>query len=154
VKVPDPLHERVKATVPVILERTGFPGGEVTVTSVPDVSFLMDLDGRCWRVTFNAQTGAVSGRPADAEAPPDTQSTRNLLLRLHTAHGYPYRADGRWVWAVVVDVMAAVLVLWGASGLVMWWQVKAARRAGAVVLCLGGATAAALVVAVRTSMTG
>jgi hypothetical protein len=154
VKIADPLHERVKAAVPVVLERTGFPGGDVTVTSVPDLSFLMDADGRRWRVTFNAQTGAVSGRPADAEAPPPTPSTRNFLLRLHTAHGYPYRADGRWAWAVLVDVMAAVLVLWGASGLVMWWQVRAARRPGAVALVLGAATAAALVVAVRTGTAG
>jgi len=40
-----PLHERVKAAVPVVLERTGFPSGEVTVTSVPDLTFNMD-DGR------------------------------------------------------------------------------------------------------------
>jgi hypothetical protein len=153
-QVSDPLHDRVKAAVPVVLERTGFPGGEVTVTSVPDLSFLMDADGRRWRVTFNAQTGAVSGRPADAEAPPATPSTRNFLLRLHTAHGYPYRADGRAAWAVLVDVMATVLVLWGASGLVMWWQVRATRRSGAMVLLLSVATAAVLVIAMRTAMAG
>src|SRR4051812_30506546 len=94
--VADPLHERVKAAIPAILERTGFPAGAATVTSVPDLSFLMDADGRRWRATFNAQTGAVSGRPAADEAPPPTPSTRNFLLRLHTAHGYPYRSDGRW----------------------------------------------------------
>ena len=152
-RIADPLHERVEFAVPTILDRTGFPGGAVTVTSVPDLSFLMDADGRRWRVTFNAQTGIVSGRPTDAESPLTTPSTRNFLLRLHAAHGYPYRADGRWAWAVLVDVMAAVLVLWSASGLVMWWQVKAARRSGAVVLCLSAATAAVLVVAVRTAMT-
>jgi uncharacterized iron-regulated membrane protein len=152
--VADPLHERVKAAVPAVLERTGFPAGAATVTSVPDLSFLMDADGRRWRVTFNAQTGAVSGRPAADEAPPPAPSTRNFLLRLHTAHGYPYRPDGRWALAVLVDAMAAVLVFWAASGLVMWWQVRAARRAGAVVLVLSAAATVALVFAVRTATAG
>jgi len=145
--LPDPLHERVRAAVPVVLERTGFAGGDVTVTSVPDLSFLMDADGRRWRVTYNALTGSVSGRPADAEAPPTPPSTRAFLLRLHAAHGYPYRADERSAWAVLVDVMAAALVFWSATGLVMWWQVRAARRAGAVVLLLSAAAVVALVMA-------
>ena len=34
-----PLHDRVKAAVPTILERTGFPGGEVTVSLDCTVSF-------------------------------------------------------------------------------------------------------------------
>jgi hypothetical protein len=153
-KVPDLLHERVKATVPAILERTGFPGGTVTVTSVPDLSFLMDADGRRWRVTFNAQTGSVSGRPAADQEPPAAPSTRTLLLRMHTAHGYPYRTDGRWAWAVLVDVMAAALVFWAATGLVMWWQVRAARRAGAVVLVLSAAATVALVLAMRPATAG
>jgi hypothetical protein len=150
----DPLHDRVKAAVPVILERTGFPGGDVTVTSVPDLSFLMEVDGRRWRVTFNALTGSVSGRPADAEAAPTSPSTRDFLLRLHTAHGYPYRPDGRSSWAVLVDVMAAALVFWAATGLVMWWQVRAARRAGAVVLLTSAAIVVVLIVSMRSALAG
>ena len=75
---------------------------------------------------------------------------RTFLLRMHTAHGYPYRPDGRWAWAVLVDVMAAVLVFWAASGLVMWWQVRAARRAGTVILLFSAATTIALVIALRS----
>jgi hypothetical protein len=150
--VPDPLHERIKAAVPTVVERTGFPGGEVTVTSVPDLSFLMDADGRRWRVTFNAMTGAVAGRPADADEPPPAPSTRNFLLRLHTAHGYPYGPGPRSAWAVLVDAMAVVLVFWGLTGLVMWWQVKAVRRSGAVVLVLSATAAVVLVVLMRNAM--
>jgi hypothetical protein len=152
--LPGPLDERIKVAIPTVLERTGFPGGEVTVTSVPDLSFVMDADGRRWRVTFNAQAGSVAGRPAEDEPPPAAPSTRNFLLRLHSAHGYPYQSGTRWAWAVLVDAMAVVLVFWGLSGLVMWWQVKAARRSGVVVLLVSATAVIVLVVAMRAAVTG
>ena len=40
--------------------------------------------------------------------------------------------------------MALVMVFWGASGLFMWWQVKATRRWGFVVLLVSAVAAAAL----------
>ena len=139
-KLDNPLHERVRAAVPVILERTGDPAGEVTVTSVPDLSFLMEADGMVWRVTANAQTGAVSGRPAD-EATGEPLSARRFLTRLHMTHGYPGEVGARWAWALVVDVMAAVLVFWALSGILMWWQIKATRWVGLVVVAASAAAA-------------
>jgi hypothetical protein len=152
-EIDNPLHGRVRAAVPTILERTGFPGGEVTVTSVPDLTFLMDADGRRWRVTYNGKAGSVRGRPAEDDEAPPPPTTRDFALRLHTAHGYPYRAGPRQAWAVLVDVIAAALVFWGATGLVMWWQVRAARRSGAIVLLASAAIAAVLISAMR-GMTG
>lgn len=139
--IPDPLHERVKVAVPTVLERTGFPQGDVTVTSVPDLSFLMDADGTVWRVAYNAQTGTVTGRVAADEPAAEPISARRFLLRLHTAHGYPGEPNARWVWAVVVDVMAGVMVFWGVSGLLMWWQVKSTRWVGLVILLLSAVAA-------------
>ena len=139
--LPDPFGERVKAAVPVVLERTGFPAGDVTVTSVPDVSFRITDGERVWRATYNPLTGAVGGKP-DGESSGEGLSTRSFLLRLHTAHGYPGDpGEARWVWAVVVDAMAFVMVFWALSGLVMWWQIRATRRAGLVVLLLSAAVA-------------
>lgn len=145
------LPERVKAAVPVILERTGFAADNVVVTSVPDLVFPIEADGKMWTATYNATTGAVTG--STPEAPP-SQTWRQYLLRLHTAHGYPGEANARWGWAVVVDVMAAVLVFWGLSGLVMWWQVKATRIAGAVVLMVSAIAATVLGLAMYTAMAG
>ncbi|MBX9579122.1 MAG: PepSY domain-containing protein [Gemmataceae bacterium] len=137
----DPLGERVKAAVPVVLERTGFAAGDVTVTSVPDVAFRITDGDRVWRATYNPLNGAVAGKP-DGEPAGEGLSARSFLLRLHTAHGYPGEpSDARWVWALVVDAMAFVMVFWAVSGLVMWWQIKAARRAGLVVLVLSAAVA-------------
>lgn len=140
----EPLHERVKAAVPVVLERTGFPKGEVTVTSVPDLSFRMSDGAKVWTVTYNALTGTVNGTPADAAAPPEELSTRRFLTRLHLAHGFPGDTNTRWFWAVLVDAMALVMVFWGVSGLFMWWQVKSTRKLGFLVLLLSTVAATAL----------
>jgi hypothetical protein len=142
--ITEPLHELVKATVPVVLERTGYPGGEVTVTSVPDLSFLMTDGSKTWNVTFNSQTGGVSGKSAADMKPAEELSTRRFLTRLHTAHGYPSEQNAKWAWAVIVDVMAFVMVFWGVSGLFMWWQIKAVRKVGVVVLAASLVAATAL----------
>jgi hypothetical protein len=47
---------------------------------------------------------------------------------------------------VVVDVVAAVMVFWAVSGLVMWWQLRAARWLGGVALVVGLLAAAWLTV--------
>lgn len=152
VELDDPLRERVKAAVPAILERTGFPTGEVTVTSVPDVVFPVEADGRTWTAKYDPKTGAVSGTPADAK-PEAELGWRRFLLRLHTAHGYPGEASAKWFWALVVDAMAATMCFWGLSGLVMWWQVKSTRKAGAVVLALSAVAAAVLGFAMHAALT-
>ena len=143
-RLPDPLHERVRTAVPVVLERTGFPAGAVTVTSVPDLTFLMSDGTKTWRVSYNAMAGTVSGAPADDAPPPEELSTRRFLTRLHLAHGFPGSQNAKWFWAVVVDAMAFVMVFWGVSGLFMWWQVKATRLLGLFVLLLSAAAATAL----------
>ena len=40
--------------------------------------------------------------------------------------------------------MSFVMVFWGVSGLFMWWQIKATRRWGFLVLLLSAAAATAL----------
>jgi hypothetical protein len=154
-KLADPLHERVKAAVPVVLERTGFPAGDVTVTSVPDLTFhVNDKDGQAWKVTSNTMTGTVTGSPADGPKEPTEISIRRFLLRLHTAHGYPSLGGVRWWWAVIVDAMAFVMVFWGLSGLLMWWQLKATRRLGIVLVVLSLFGAGYLAMGMHSAMTG
>ena len=149
-----PLHVRIIAAVPVVLERTGFPGGEVTVTSVPDLFFLMEGEGKTWAVTFNALSGAVSGQPDGAALRPEELSTRRFLTRLHLASGFPANPNTKWFWAILVDATALVLVFWGISGLFMWWQVKSTRRTGILILLLSAAVAAALGFGMHDALTG
>jgi hypothetical protein len=147
-----PLHECVKNAVPTILDRSGVSGANITVTSVPEITFPIEAEGRLWSATYNAMTGAVKGTDPAAQAPTEL-SWRRFLLRLHTAHGYPGETNSRWFWAIIVDAMAFTMCFWGLTGLIMWWQIKATRVAGAVVLVLSGVAATALGFAMHSAMT-
>jgi hypothetical protein len=148
----NPVHDQIKAAVPNILTHTGFPTGEVTVTSVPDVVFPVQASDRTWTAHYNPMTGAVSGTPVET-APTTELSWRRFLLRLHTAHGYPVETNARWFWALTVDVMAFTLCFWGLSGLVMWWQLKATRRLGFLLLVLSAVAATVLGFAMHAALT-
>jgi hypothetical protein len=63
--------------------------------------------------------------------------TPAFLERLHRRRGYdpPYLLDDAW--ALSVDVVIFALVFWAASGLWMWWELRNARRWGALCLATG-----------------
>ncbi|MEM1186774.1 MAG: PepSY domain-containing protein [Planctomycetota bacterium] len=114
----------------------------VRIRSTPDVEFHVIADGREWIVLIDAGTGAVSARPRGD--PRRAFDVRSFLLRLHVSHGYPMSMSARWIWAVIVDVMAGLMIFWALSGLMMWWQMKPTRTAGAVVVAGGLAVAGVL----------
>ncbi len=145
----DSLADRLKASIPELLQARQLPVGEVTLTSVPDLTFVVESAGRLWKSSYNSQSGTVGGKPWDA--PVEPLSWRRFLLRLHLAHGYPLSSTGaRWFWAVGVDVMAFVMVYWGGSGLLMWWQIKTTRKLGACLLILSAVAATALAVGMHS----
>jgi len=152
IQLENPLTMKFKETVPVILERNGFPGGEVTVTSVPDLQFPMEVDGKLWNASYNFTSGSVSGIDPE-NAPKPELGWRRFLTRLHLAHGYPGEANGKWFWAVIVDAMAFTMCFWALSGLIMWWQIKATRKIGAMILALSTICAIALGFAMHTALT-
>lgn len=141
VKVEDSIVERFKTSVPTIMERKGFPRGEVTVTTSPDIRFPIEAGGLLWTATYNPITTNVSGTAGPEQS---ELSARTFLLRLHLSRGYPGEITTKWLWAVGVDAMATILCFWGVSGLLMWWQIKATRKAGLVVLALSAVVATAL----------
>ena len=149
-KLPGSLVERFQAAGPTLLDRAGFPAGEVTVTSAPDLSFPVVVGGTTWTATYNPFTGTLSGVPTGSEPPAPEPSVRRFLLRLHLTHGYPGAVNAKWVWAVLVDAMAFALVFWGVSGLFMWTQLKATRTPGLAVLALSATAATALAAAMYT----
>ena len=63
-------------------------------------------------------------------------SVRQYLLQLHIRHHFPYDFNARSVWAVMVDPMRLVMVLWSLTGPLMWWQMRVVRGAGAVILAI------------------
>ncbi len=73
-------------------------------------------------------------------------TARAFFTSLHTTHEYPDTFSARTVWAVFVDGMATLMLYWATSGLIMWWQYRALRRAGALVLAASASTGAILAV--------
>lgn len=140
-KLDDSLIDRLKSAIPVLLERKGFPKGDVTVTTSPDLKFPVDAAGQVWTATFNPITTTVTGAPGTSRS---DMTLRTFLLRMHLTRGYPGEMNTKWVWALGVDAIALTLCFWGFSGLLMWWQIKSTRRAGYVVLAVSALLATAL----------
>jgi hypothetical protein len=137
------VRDQVTDGLPEALARSGLPPGEVTVTLIPDVLFqIEDADGRVWRATYNPLHGSLTGTPDRDESP----TTRRYLTRLHVTRGYPPSPGIRWFWALSVDVVSIAMLFWVASGLVMWWQLKSVRRAGAIIVLVSVALAAWLAI--------
>lgn len=137
-----PLPDRIKQSIPALLARLGYPTGDVSVGNVPELTFQIQASGKTWTANYNPTTGSVSGRPVDTAREPLT--ARRFLTRLHLAHGYTYSFGPRWVWAVIVDLMAFVMLFWGGSGLLMWWQIKMTRHWGMMTMAASFVTAVLL----------
>lgn len=114
-----------------LLAAHGRSAAELRRVGAPTLRF----DGANGEASVSLQRGQVSRSGAfDLE---------RLLMRLHTTHGYTTSHWARTVWAVIVDLMAAAMLLWTVSGVWMWWQKRSHRRRGGFVL-LGGVAAAVL----------
>jgi hypothetical protein len=158
VVVEKPILDDMKSALPTIVSRAGVVGKvEVTQVRAAALSFLVEGAGKTWRATYDLASGLLAGQP---ESPGQTAgaanelSTRRFLLRLHMAHGYPDEFNARWAWAVIVDVMSGLMVFWGLSGLVMWWQIKRTRRIGAGALIVSAALAGWVFVQMHQELLG
>jgi hypothetical protein len=100
----------------------------------PEVRFVLeDARGVRWNTVYNLSTGALSGRRADAAHP---GGLAELVESLHKQHHYPPQAVASWWWALFADLTAVTLLIWGFSGLIMWWQLKKLRKIGIAVILL------------------
>ena len=84
------------------------------IRSMPDLEFRINADGEELAVTYDLRSGEISQRKVDE--PRMDFSLRSFLLRLHVSHGYPSQTSARTVWAVIVDVTAALMIFWAVSG--------------------------------------
>jgi len=91
----------------------------------------------------------ITYRPDTGKALIEKQQGRFsfLLERMHRRRGYqhPYGVDKAWAFSV--DLVIVVIVFWVLSGLWMWWELKSARRLGALSMA-GGLALFAFLVAV------
>ena len=131
----------IREALPGVLAKIGLASPEVSEVRLAPEKFQMEAEGKPWLVTYNALNGSVSGREVGDAASQAELTTRRFLLRLHLIHGYPSEFGQRWIWAFIVDCMAFLMVFWGISGIIMWWQIKRTRRIGAAALALSTAAA-------------
>lgn len=150
IAIGDSIVERLKESIPALMERHGLPKGEVVVTAAPDVKFVIEGAGQLWTVTYNPLTTSVSGEPGTGHT---DLSWRSFLLRMHLTRGYPGELSTKWVWALGVDAIGMALCFWSLSGLLMWWQIKATRKPGLLLLAGSGAAASALSIAMHQLLT-
>lgn len=53
-----------------------------------------------------------------------------FLTRMHARGGFEHHSFGSLAWAVVVDLVCLAMLVWIASGLYMWWKLRATRLWG------------------------
>lgn len=125
-----------------ILADLGFDGAHTVQGPTPDGRLTINRQGLLTprRIVYSApqKTLVVERQPFTAGS---------FLNRLHRRRGYqqPYAAD-RFM-AVVVDAVIVALVLWAATGLLMWWEMRATRTWGYVSVAAGIALFVVLVAA-------
>lgn len=112
------------------------------VRAGPRLELEVEADGQPWQLSVDLGRDRIAARPLGE--PSRDISFRSFLLRLHLAHTYPDEAGVATLWAVIVDIMAATMVLWVITGLVMWWQLKSQRGPGGITLALSLGCGAAL----------
>jgi hypothetical protein len=60
-----------------------------------------------------------------------------LFTGMHTRAGYRLDSPLQTAWAATIDLLAASLILWMASGLYLWWRIPACRRWGWLAIVSG-----------------
>lgn len=103
----------------------------VEVRRLPELEFEV-VDGDASWTCSVAGDGKLE--VARGDAPTDW---RRRLLRLHVQHGDPGHSGARRTWGLIVDVVGAAMLLWGASGVAMWWSLRPTRRLGGLLLASG-----------------
>lgn len=147
----DALKSRFEADAKRVASRLGVDDETVRVSRMPTLRFAAELDGVPQVVDVDLSRGSATISPKVEAEPP---GWRRLLLRMHTAHTYPADDPIRWAWALLVDVTAIAMVMFGLSGLAMWWQMKNLRRRGALWTGIGVVAFAVMTTLMRSAMAG
>jgi hypothetical protein len=71
---------------------------------------------------------------------------RQFLTSMHAHAGYELEGFWNTVWAVLIDVASVALIVWIATGFIMWWLLPGSRRWGLVAIA-GGLACFAVIVA-------
>lgn len=97
-----------------------------------EIRFLVtDSNGRDWRASYKFADSTLSAVADDSDS---GLTFYSAVTRLHKTHHYPDNFGARWVWSFIGDITAISMVVWGLSGLVMWWQIQPTRALGTIAI--------------------
>lgn len=104
-----------------------------------EIRFVVtDNNGRDWRASYNLVKGTLTGVADDS----DTGYTfYSAITRLHKTHVYPDTVGAKWLWTLIGDTMAISMVVWGITGLIMWWQIQPTRVLGMIAIFIASIVA-------------
>lgn len=140
-RVESSLDSQLTLSLPKILRNLAIEStGSPVLTSVPDLRFAITDETQSWNVLYNSLRGTLVTAPPK----PGPISNRQWLLRFHVMHGYPDTMNAQWWWALIADAMAISLIVWGITGLSMWWRLQSTRRVGFVLIVLSFLFAASM----------
>lgn len=143
--------EEASAAFESVRGRLGLGSGDVDLRRVPGLRFDVTSGDDQWRADYDGQRGRLS--LSSSERGTFKEEARSFLLQLHTSHGY--RGGGaRLAWAIIVDIMGGAMLLWGVTGLLMWWQLIKTRSVGLVCVIFSAVAAAAIGVGMMSELSG
>ena len=105
-------------------------------------TLLIARPGVASRVSYSPSTGEVRVRVT-------TAGFLAVLTGLHRATGMDHGFLPLNVWSVALALMSLALAVLGATGLYMWFQARAMRTTGFILLAAGGGMAFALIISMR-----
>lgn len=128
-----PASDDAKSAGLRILAHLGLDGGSYDVRKSSDgqrITILRDDPVVPRRIVFTV---------ADKKLVVEKQVFRlpAFLERLHRRRGFQSEYFLSDAWSLIVDLVIAAIVLWGITGMWMWWQLKKTRTLGALVF-VGG----------------
>ena len=127
-----------KTDVETLLAAMNVEAEKARMDRGPTLIFDAQTDQDRWRFEINLKDGSIS--TDNLATRNGTSTVRSFMTRLHKLHVYPYAYSARWIWSLIVDMMGGAMVVWGLTGLVMWWQMRRLRSIGLVVTIAGGTT--------------
>lgn len=128
----DPARMQLQQSAINVLKELGVVTDAVNMQWGPVIEFDISKGDETWTVIYNIGNRNLLAKPRKGW--PGITSVRQYLLRLHFAHTFPAEISTRTFWAVMVDAMALVMVLWACTGFLMWWQRRSVRLTGAIVI--------------------
>jgi len=126
------------ALAAALAPRLGARDEALVLKRAPKLAITYVENGQPLLARWDPANGSVRVVHDDGHDPVD------FLLSLHKAHGSPGYADARWWWSWIVDAMGFAMLAWAASGVVLWWSIRAVRRAGLVALGIAAVAFVAL----------